>query len=377
MLTTANWLGQKYSQLNKAGQAASAVQTIEVLAARLKEASAPEDRRAAIFSLKGISRDHPKQVGDHALGAIVDTLEQEAGKPPGQGDEEVVRALVETCITLCDVSPPAANDDGSLRPTFKPSQAAAAQGLQFSNTFLDRAGPVQSLLPLLSSKRAFYTRFASLQLLGTLLRNGAARVQEHVLVAPGGCGAILECIAEDPAGPSGATGTRSGSSAEIIRNEALLVLPHLVHGNSDVQKLVAFEGAFEKLLDVVAQEGRIEGGVVVQDALEGLEALLRYNVSNQNYFRETISIPMLAPLLFFPPPPPQSNTNRQAEQEHARQLEAFAFQEWDDQKVLNARLVIGIAGLLVSGQGDGKRQNQVCEQGLLAWWKMRLTAPRI
>ncbi len=185
-----------------------------------------------------------------------------------------------------------------------------------------------------------------------------------MLVAPGGCGAILECIAENPAGPlgGGLGSARSGSSAEIIRNEALLVLPHLVHDNPDIQKLLAFEGAFDKLLDVVAQEGRIEGGVVVQDALEGLEALLRYNVSNQNYFRETGSIPMLAPLLFFPPPPPAVQggaPSKQAEQDYARQLEAFAFQEWDEQKVLNARLVIGIAGLLTSGQGDGKRGNQV------------------
>jgi hypothetical protein len=96
------------------------------------------------------------------------------------------------------------------------------------------------------------------------------RVQEHVLTAPGGCGAVLECLSEG-----------TGSSAEIIRNEALLLLPLLVSGNADIQKLVAFEGAFEKLIDVVAVEGRIEGGVVVQDALEALVALLRYNVSNQ------------------------------------------------------------------------------------------------
>lgn len=80
----------------------------------------------------------------------------------------------------------------------------------------------------------------------------------------------MECLSEG-----------SGSSAEIVRNEALLLLPLLVSSNADIQKLVAFEGAFEKLIDVVAVEGRIEGGVVVQDALEALVALLRYNVSNQ------------------------------------------------------------------------------------------------
>lgn len=136
--------------------------------------------------------------------------------------------------------------------------------------FLASPGPLHALLPLLAPTRSFYTRFSSLQLLNTLLRVRHERVQEHVLTAPGGCGAVLECLSEG-----------SGSSSEIVRNEALLLLPRLVDANADIQKLVAFEGAFEKLIDVVAVEGRIEGGVVVQDALEALVALLRYNVSNQ------------------------------------------------------------------------------------------------
>jgi intracellular protein transport protein USO1 len=107
MLTTASWLGQKYNQLNKAGQAASAVETVKVLAERLKTASEPEDVRATVLSLKGLSRDYPKQIGDHALPAILSALEKEAAQPPVKGaDDEIVRALVETCITLCDSTPP-------------------------------------------------------------------------------------------------------------------------------------------------------------------------------------------------------------------------------------------------------------------------------
>lgn len=149
-------------------------------------------------------------------------------------------------------------------------QALASQHLARVDLFLSTASALHSLLPLLSPTRAFYTRFASLQLLSSLVRSRPSRVQDHVLVAPGGCGAILECLSEG-----------TGSSAEIVRNEALLLIPLLVKDNADIQKLVAFEGAFEKLIDVVALEGRIEGGVVAQDALEGLEALLKYNVSNQ------------------------------------------------------------------------------------------------
>jgi hypothetical protein len=44
---------------------------------------------------------------------------------------------------------------------------------------------------------------------------------------------------------------------------------------------MAFSGAFDNLLTVIEQEGGIEGGVVVQDALSVLDVLLRGNLSNQ------------------------------------------------------------------------------------------------
>ena len=352
MLHGLNILRQQYSQLSKPGGGnQSAANTIQTLADRLSKADenqlSIEDRRAAVLALKGLSRDHNRAVGQHALPALLTSLQRDAK------DEDIARALIECCITLCEVQSPEAAQASAANPSQaqnkrKQQEQGPPPGLQHTDVFLQEPGPLHCLLPLLAPDRAFYTRFASLQLLGSLLRNRPHKVQDHVLVAPGGCGAILECLAEG-----------AGSSAEIVRNEALLLLPHLVYGNADIQKLVAFEGAFEKLLDVCAAEGRIEGGVIVQDALEGLEALLRYNVSNQNYFRETLSIPMLAPLLFYPPGPPNNEfASKHAEHEYARQLEAFCFQDWDQQKVNNAKIVLDIAGLLIGGQGEGRRANQ-------------------
>lgn len=63
--------------------------------------------------------------------------------------------------------------------------------------------------------------------------------------------------------------------------EALLLLQSLAHQNADIQKILAFSGAFEKLLDIVAEEGGVEGGVVVQDCLTVVDAMLRFNSSNQ------------------------------------------------------------------------------------------------
>jgi len=55
----------------------------------------------------------------------------------------------------------------------------------------------------------------------------------------------------------------------------------LISQNPDIQKILAFEGGFEKLLDIVAQEGGIEGGIVSQEALTCIDGLLRFNTSNQ------------------------------------------------------------------------------------------------
>ena len=84
---------------------------------------------------------------------------------------------------------------------------------------------------------------------------------------------------------------------EVIRNEALLLLVALTKGDEELQKIVAFEGAFERALSVIREEGGVDGGVVVQDCLELCNNLLRDNPSNQTLFRENgfvRSIPGLA-----------------------------------------------------------------------------------
>jgi len=42
--------------------------------------------------------------------------------------------------------------------------------------------------------------------------------------------------------------------------KGLLLLQQLNKGNAAIQKIVAFENAFERLLDVIAEEGYTDGG---------------------------------------------------------------------------------------------------------------------
>ncbi|WFD24693.1 type I protein arginine methyltransferase [Malassezia equina] len=317
------------------GQGHTPEETIKALAQKLEDpAGAREDRRAALLSLKSLVRNHADFVSMHALVPLVRWIQV------GEKDEDMLRTAVECCLALCQV----------------PEDAAGrARALDNMARLLSEKDSLLSLISLLSPEHSFYTRFGALQWLVCIVEHRRAEVQEYVLTAPGGCSAVLQCLEAAPS-----------SSTEIIRNEALLLLPQLVKDSVDIQKIVAFEGVFERLLDIVAQEGRIEGGVVVQDALEGLETLLRHNVSNQNYFRETLSIPLLAPLLFYPPPlAPQAS--EAAAHERTQHVQAFLLQEWDEQKLNNARILMRCIGHLVDGQGEGHRANQwaMCKGGLV------------
>lgn len=94
---------------------------------------------------------------------------------------------------------------------------------------------------------------------------------------------VLDAQAPQPTAQVGQAEQRGmgGGATEMLRNEALLLCPALLAGNADLQKIVAFSGAFEKLFQIVNQEGGTDGGIVVQDALTAMGGLLRFNVSNQ------------------------------------------------------------------------------------------------
>ena len=64
----------------------------------------------------------------------------------------------------------------------------------------------------------------------------------------------------------------------------------LLSHRPDIQKILAFEGAFEKLFNIVTQEGGIEGGIMVHDALACVDSLLRYNTSNQVNINNSMSL---------------------------------------------------------------------------------------
>lgn len=104
----------------------------------------------------------------------------------------------------------------------------------------------------------------------TLLESVGDFLHDSILASPMGISRLIDLLDD---------------RREIIRNEGLLLLIKLSGKNADIQKIVAFESAFERLFSIIVEEGSIDGGIIVQDCFLLMQNLLRHNASNQVDFR--------------------------------------------------------------------------------------------
>lgn len=152
-------------------------------------------------------------------------------------------------------------------------------GLQFTDTFVQDPEHITLILTLLE-EFDFHVRWPGVKLLTALLKNQGPQIQGIILVSPMGVSRLMDLLAD---------------SREVIRNDGLLLLQQLTKGNAAIQKIVAFENAFERLLDIITEEGSSDGGIVVEDCLLLLLNLLKNNSSNQNFFKEGSYIQRMKP----------------------------------------------------------------------------------
>ncbi|KAM3623244.1 uncharacterized protein V6R79_008941 [Siganus canaliculatus] len=152
-------------------------------------------------------------------------------------------------------------------------------GVQFTDQFIQDPEHVTLLLTLLE-EFDFHVRWPGVKLLTALLKNQGAQVQGVILVSPMGVSRLMDLLRD---------------SREVIRNDGLLLLQQLTKSNAAIQKIVAFENAFEHLLGIIAEEGSSDGGIVVEDCLLLLLNLLKNNSSNQNFFKEGSYIQKMKP----------------------------------------------------------------------------------
>ena len=126
----------------------------------------------------------------------------------------------------------------------------------------------------------FYLRFTSIQILMALCSSQPFQLQSAVLNCPGGVEKVINLLKD---------------SREIVRNEGLLFCGALIRGNADLQKILAFQGIFELVMQIIADEsGPWTGPLIIQDAFNLISGLLYLNTSNQIYFRDSICMKQLA-----------------------------------------------------------------------------------
>lgn len=232
-----------------------------------------EDRRDACRALKSLSKDYRLEVGAQGLEILIAELGVDRSD-----NETLSYALDSLCNVIC----------GTNEDPFEPASPGVSSsdneedvGKSFTEIFAKKKENVAILLNLLE-EFDFKVRWPALKLLMGLLRHKLRALQDAILAHATGVSRLMDLLSD---------------SREIIRNDAILLLMLLTKGNANIQKIVAFENAFDKILEIVIDEGYTSGGVVVEDCLIVLQNLLKNNTSNQNFFKEGSYIQRLLPFL--------------------------------------------------------------------------------
>ncbi|XP_030593140.1 general vesicular transport factor p115 isoform X2 [Archocentrus centrarchus] len=271
-----------------AGPQPSGAETIQKLCDRVASSTLLDDRRDAVRALKSLSKKYRMEVGTQAMDHLINILQTDRSDSEILGyaldtlyniicnDEEEEQDESEDAVTPLPVS-------GKHKNVSVPDENAQKQaddlGAQFTDTFIQDPEHVTLLLTLLE-EFDFHVRWPAVKLLTALLKNQGPQIQGIILVSPMGVSRLMDLLAD---------------SREVIRNDGLLLLQQLTKGNAAIQKIVAFENAFERLLDIITEEGSSDGGIVVEDCLLLLLNLLKNNSSNQNFFKEGSYIQRMKP----------------------------------------------------------------------------------
>ncbi|XP_073321719.1 general vesicular transport factor p115 isoform X5 [Pagrus major] len=249
-----------------AGPQPSGAETIQKLCDRVASSTLLEDRRDAVRALKSLSKKYRMEVGTQAMDHLINILQTD------RSDSEILGYALDTLYNII------CNDEEEEQDENAQKQADDL-GVQFTDTFIQDPEHVTLLLTMLE-EFDFHVRWPGVKLLTALLKNQGVQVQGIILVSPMGVSRLMDLLAD---------------SREVIRNDGLLLLQQLTKSNAAIQKIVAFENAFERLLDIITEEGSSDGGIVVEDCLLLLLNLLKNNSSNQNFFKEGSYIQRMKP----------------------------------------------------------------------------------
>ncbi|CAH0564036.1 unnamed protein product [Brassicogethes aeneus] len=246
-------------------------ETVERLVSRVSTSTLLEDRRDACRALKALSKKYRLEVGAQGMDVLRQVLELDCA------DCEIIGYCLDT---LCNItSNEIFEEEGETNINMNVNV-----GEQFTEMFLKNEKNVAVVLGFLE-EYDFRVRWPAVKLLTSLLANKPKEIQDIILVSPMGVSKLMDLLLEN---------------REIIRNDALLLLINLTKSNANIQKIVAFENAFDRLFDVIKDEGYTDGGIVVEDCLLLMLNLLKNNTSNINFFKEGSYIQKMSPMFLLP-----------------------------------------------------------------------------
>uniref|UniRef100_A0A8D1H753 General vesicular transport factor p115 n=1 Tax=Sus scrofa TaxID=9823 RepID=A0A8D1H753_PIG len=253
-----------------AGPQHTEAETIQKLCDRVASSTLLDDRRNAVRALKSLSKKYRLEVGIQAMEHLIHVLQTD------RSDSEIIGYALDTLYNIISNDEEEEVDDVEEENSTRQSEDL---GSQFTEIFIKQQENVTLLLSLLE-EFDFHVRWPGVKLLTSLLKQLGPQVQQIILVSPMGVSRLMDLLAD---------------SREVIRNDGVLLLQALTRNNGAIQKIVAFENAFERLLDIITEEGNSDGGIVVEDCLILLQNLLKNNNSNQNFFKEGSYIQRMKP----------------------------------------------------------------------------------
>ena len=266
--------------------------------------------------IRALSKKYPREVGTLCLEVLIGAIQVD------RTDAEIVGYAVESLWNVMDSQ--------------QSPELDASTAVEMTKAFVKTAEHVTMILNLLEDFE-FQVRRPATCLLTAMLKNCLSEVQEAVLVTPMGISRIMDLLSD---------------SREVVRNDALLLLLQLTRTNRQIQKIVAFENAFDRLLDVIQREGWSDGGIVVEDCLMIIHNLLSGNNSNQAFFREASHVQLLVP--FFQLPTPSGDQT-----------------SWIQQKVTNVRYMLRVLRTLVS-PSNPQQATVACQKSILQFGLLKL-----
>ncbi|XP_033643717.1 general vesicular transport factor p115-like isoform X2 [Asterias rubens] len=294
---------------NEASAQPSGAETVARLCDRVQSSTLLDDRRDAVRALKSLSKKFRLEVGTQCMDVLLGVLQTD------RNDSEIASYAVETLLNV--IAPIVEEEDEEFQQVDVEAKERENRVLseQFIDIFLKKTDNVSLLLSLLEEYE-FRVRWPAIRLMTALINFRSSQVQQSILVSPMGVSKLMDLLSD---------------SREVIRNDGLLLLTGLTKGNANIQKIVAFENAFDLLLRIIMEEGASDGGIVVEDCLMLLLNLLKKNSSNQTFFKEGSFVQRLSPFFDLQTMIPQNQDGT-----------------WSTQKVQNVHFMLQVVRSLVS-----------------------------